>query len=58
LSIKRVVWAPQGQLHAFANIQLDICDELDIDLAFLAEENHSNGTNETGPVAEGAAAAA
>jgi hypothetical protein len=36
----------------------DICDELDVDLAFPAEEKHSNETAQPGPVAEGAAAAA
>jgi hypothetical protein len=36
----------------------DMCDELDIDLTFPAEENHANRTTQTGPVAEGAAAAA
>jgi hypothetical protein len=33
-------------------------DELDIDLAFPAEENHTNGMTQSGPVAECAAAAA
>jgi hypothetical protein len=33
-------------------------DELDIDLAVPAEENHTNGMTQSGPVAEGAAAAA
>ena len=32
-------------------------DELDIDLALPAEENHANGMTQSGPVAEGAAAA-
>jgi hypothetical protein len=33
-----------------------MCEELDIDVAFPAKENHSNGMTQPGPVAEGAAA--
>jgi hypothetical protein len=48
----------RGGIVRFITKGDDTCGELDIDLAFPAEENHSNGTTQTGPVAEGAAAAA
>jgi hypothetical protein len=36
----------------------DTCDEPNVDLAFPAEENHSNEKTQSGPIVESAAAAA
>jgi hypothetical protein len=48
----------RGGIVRFITKGDDMCEELDIDLGFPAEENHANGTTQSGPVAEGAAAAA
>jgi hypothetical protein len=48
----------RGGIVRFITKNDDICDELDVDLAFPAEENLSNETAQPGPLAEGAAAAA